>query len=150
MNAFPESEGAARRDLVERLERAAENAAQGMRRDFLEMVRPYDLTMTQCAVLFVLRETGEASKISDLGEATLTPASSMTHTIDRLERRGYIRCSSDARDRRAILVSLTPAGLQLIDEIKQSHRRHFKERCAGFDEDELSLLVDLFERLAPR
>ncbi|MCC6704255.1 MAG: MarR family transcriptional regulator [Thermomicrobiales bacterium] len=138
---------AARPELVERLERAIEVAAQSMRRDFLEMVRPYELTMTQFAVLFTLRERREPAKISELGEATLTPASSMTHTIDRLEHRGYIERSGDAHDRRAILVSLTSAGLQLVDEIERAHSQYFKERSAGFTDDELTLLIDLFERM---
>ena len=139
----------ARPELVERLERAVETASMEMRRDFVNMVRPHELSFAQCAVLMVLKEFGGPTKISELGEATLTPPSSMTHTIDRLERRGLIKRSHDANDRRAIRASLTNAGLQLVDEIGEAHREYFMRRCAGLDDDELRMLIRLFEGLGP-
>jgi DNA-binding MarR family transcriptional regulator len=147
---IPDASAAASRSLlVERLERAVETAGRGMRRDITDMVRPYNLTMSQCAVLVVLRDLGSTARISELGDATLTPASSMTHTIDRLERRGLIARAFDPNDRRAIQVQLTPEGEQIIREIEQSHREYFKERCAGFEDHELETLIRLFEHLTP-
>lgn len=137
----------ARPNLVERLERAVETASMEMRRDFVEMVRPHELSFAQCAVLMVLGEFDGPTRISDLGDATLTPPSSMTHTIDRLERRGFIERSLDARDRRAIRVSLTGDGLRVVDEIAAVHREYFKRRCESFDDDELRILIKLFEAL---
>jgi DNA-binding MarR family transcriptional regulator len=143
-------EGDARSTLIERLERAVELAAQEMRRDFLVMVRPYNLTLTQVSVLLVLRERGEPTRISELGDATLTPASSMTHAIDRLVQDGLIERHEDEHDRRASLVTLTAAGQKIVDEIDGSHRQYFKTRCETLEESELELLVKLFELFSTR
>jgi DNA-binding MarR family transcriptional regulator len=144
----PSTNGDARSRLIERLERAVELASQEMRHDFLNMVRPYNLTLTQVSVLLVLRERGEPARISELGDATLTPPSSMTHAIDRLEQDGLIARAGDSNDRRASLVALTPAGQQIVDEIDRAHRLYFKKRCEALSESELELLVKMFERFS--
>jgi len=138
--------GDARPALVERLERAIELTAQELRREFLNLIRPFELSLTQVSVLFVLRERNEATRISELSEATLTPASSMTHAIERLVQRGLIERRDDANDRRASLVSLTPDGIDVVTQIQHPHRQHFMERCESLEESELALLVKLFER----
>jgi DNA-binding MarR family transcriptional regulator len=52
-----------------------------------------------------------------------TDSASMTRTVQRLERAGYVRRVADPDDGRATLVEPTAAGLSLRDRIEQMWRR---------------------------
>jgi len=41
----------------------------------------------------------------------------VTALLDNLERKGYIKRSSDAQDRRRVLVDVTPAAQEVLDEV---------------------------------
>jgi DNA-binding MarR family transcriptional regulator len=51
----------------------------------------------------------------DLSRALLLSSGAMTNRLDRLESAGLVRRVRDPRDRRGVLVELTPAGKEQID-----------------------------------
>jgi DNA-binding MarR family transcriptional regulator len=70
--------------------------------------------------------------------------------VDRLEREGLLeRCSCD-HDARGSYACLTAGGRERVEEAHVTHlavvREHFLSR---FSEGELSLLADMWERIAP-
>ncbi|MFC1406932.1 MULTISPECIES: MarR family winged helix-turn-helix transcriptional regulator [Streptacidiphilus] len=56
---------------------------------------------------------------SDLAAAFDTDSASMTRTVQRLERAGFVRRRPDPADGRATLVETTPAGLGLRRQVEQ-------------------------------
>ena len=56
---------------------------------------------------------------ADLAAEFDTDSASMTRTVQRLERAGFVRRRPDPHDRRATLVDSTPAGIALRDRIEQ-------------------------------
>lgn len=56
---------------------------------------------------------------SDLAVAFDTDSASMTRTVQRVERAGFVRRRPDPFDGRATLVESTPAGLALRDRIQR-------------------------------
>jgi DNA-binding MarR family transcriptional regulator len=68
-------------------------------------------------VLSALRRQGKPYQLSPgaLLRATLVTSGTMTNRIDRLEDRGLVTRRPDSRDKRGVLVELTPAGLRTVD-----------------------------------
>lgn len=67
-------------------------------------------------VLSALRRDGEQSASpSALMHQTLVTSGTMTTRIDKLVSRGLVRRSRDPQDRRSVLITLEPAGVELVD-----------------------------------
>ena len=60
----------------------------------------------------------------DLSRMLLLSTGALTNRVDRLEKAGLVRRRPDPKDRRGVLIELTPKGIELIDEtvIAQSSR----------------------------
>ena len=80
-----------------------------------ERSRLLGISMAQLNILYSLHRSGEMpmSRLADVLNVSL---SSATGLIDRLEERGYIERTRVPEDRRIVKVSLTTAGVRLIDE----------------------------------
>jgi DNA-binding MarR family transcriptional regulator len=55
-----------------------------------------------------------------LAKASLLTSGAMTNRIDRLEQKGLIVREAHPKDRRGVLVRLTPAGRKLIREVVEA------------------------------
>lgn len=67
-------------------------------------------------ILAHLAAAGDCS-IGDLHKAFAHKRSTLTSVLDRLAERGLIRREVHARDRRSFLVSLTPSGKKLANQV---------------------------------
>lgn len=76
-----------------------------------------DLTRGDFDVLATLRRSGADRPLSPsaLSAMLMLTSGGMTQRIDRLERAGLVRRSPDPADRRALRVSLTERGAQVVD-----------------------------------
>lgn len=89
----------------------------------------HDLEPWEFDVLSALRREGEPYQLSPgrLVTATLVTSGTMTHRVDRLSERGLVAREADPRDRRGVLVTLTPAGRRAVDaaldELLEDERR---------------------------
>ena len=68
-----------------------------------------DLSPSEINALANLAD-GHSRTVSALGAAVGTRPATLTGILDRLERRGLITRGTKPRDRRAVLIELTPAG----------------------------------------
>ena len=116
-----------------------------------ELDRTHRLPMTSYEVLHHLQEaTGSRMRMCDLAEQAQLSRSGLTRLVDRLERDGLLeRCSCD-HDARGSYACLTEAGLERLQAARVTHlavvREHF---FSHFTESELSVLADMWERIAP-
>jgi DNA-binding MarR family transcriptional regulator len=88
------------------------------------------ITVSQCYALDALGEHGEMAMIELAGKLYLDK-STATRAIDPLVERGLVQRRFSEQDRREILVSLTPAGAKLHNEIiahLQASQRQILER----------------------
>lgn len=74
-------------------------------------------------VLASLRREGAPFQLtpSELTDRDLTTRGGMTKRLDRLESRGLVMRRANGADRRSLLVSLTAAGLEVIDTLIERH-----------------------------
>lgn len=68
------------------------------------------LTVPQATVLFLLKEK-DGRMMSELGQVLGVDNSAMTGLVDRLEKAEFVRREAKREDRRALLIRITPAGL---------------------------------------
>ena len=74
------------------------------------------VSMAQLHIMFTLQRSGDMT-MSHLAEVLNVSLSNATGLIDRLEERGYITRERVTTDRRVVLVRVTPAGEQMLDEV---------------------------------
>lgn len=75
----------------------------------------HDLSMIQARLLGVLRD--RKPTMNELARLLELDKSSVTGLVDRAEKRGLVKRAPSAEDRRAIHVSLTPAGRRIVRDV---------------------------------
>jgi DNA-binding MarR family transcriptional regulator len=73
----------------------------------------------------------------------------VTGVVDRLQRMGFVDRTISAEDHRVKLVSLTPRGRALVEQVLADHPRHIANVLAGLDVAGQQELLRLLERLEP-
>lgn len=104
------------------------------------------LGLTDFAVLKALLFTGPLP-INVIGSKVLLTSGSITSAVDRLEAQGLVKRASHPTDRRAYLVSLTPAGRKKIGPASLKHAKKMAELVATLTPSEQRELVRLMKKL---
>lgn len=84
---------------------------------------PFGLKVGEFDVLASLRRAGEPYELTPtaLGRQLLLSSGAMTNRLDRLEDAGFVVRRPDPSDRRGVLVALTDAGRERVDEAVVAH-----------------------------
>ena len=99
-----------------------EMLAKLMKRNTAHSLSGVGLKTWEYDVLSGLRRQGPPFELpaTELARASLLTSGAMTTRIDHLEKRGLVRREPDPDDRRGVRVSLTSAGVSLIDDAIES------------------------------
>src|SRR5690606_40286284 len=94
------------------------------------VLKPYELTFAryEALVLLTFSSTG-ALPLGKIGERLMVHPTSVTNTIDRLERQGFVRRRPNPRDGRGTLAEITDAGREVVE--RASRDRPATERGLG-------------------
>jgi len=116
-----------------------------------ELDRAHRLPLTSFEVLHHLEEASSGRmRMCDLAEQAQLSRSGLTRLVDRLERDGLLERCSCSHDARGSYACLTAAGRERLEEARVTHLRVVREAFfSRFSEVELSLLADMWERIAP-
>jgi DNA-binding MarR family transcriptional regulator len=100
-------------------------------------------------VLAALRRAGEPYELSPgrLLRETLVTSGTMTNRVDRLARRGLVERLPDPRDRRGVLVRLTPEGRTCVDHAFAELLDAERTFLADLPDDDQARLADLLRTL---
>ena len=100
-------------------------------------------------VLATLRRTGPPYQLrpTEFTDALMLTSSGTTKRLDRLEHAGLITRAPDPADRRGTLITLTPKGLELIDNVTEAHLDNERKLLAALSESEQRRLADLLRKL---
>lgn len=123
-----------RSEIVRAIE--AELASQGL-----------DLSFTQFLILKKAQLLGPASA-TELARAVEIDGGAMTRQLDQLERKGYLRRTPDAQDRRALRIELTEAGNQVWrDTVSDCSQRVMNAAQRSLDKTEQTQLHNYLQRV---
>ena len=89
----------------------------------------YDLLWT------LYRRPGRSLRVKELADAVVLSPTAMSRFVDRVEAAGYVRRERDPDDRRALQVTLTDKGVELLRKMwpvyEQGIERHFAAHLDG-------------------
>ncbi|MDR4888330.1 MarR family transcriptional regulator [Fredinandcohnia sp. QZ13] len=105
-----------------------------------------NLSITEFSVLEVLFHKGKQT-IHQIGKSILITSGSMTYVIDKLEQKGLLKRSACPDDRRAIHVSLTTAGSELLNRIMPEHEDCVDSIFDSLNSQEVDTLIDLLKKV---
>lgn len=110
---------------------------------------PMGLTLGDYQVLVFLSEAeGRRMRMTDLAELLQLSPSGLTRRLDALVRRGLVCREGSAADRRVMLAVLTDEGWQTLVAAAPVHVESVRKRLIDvLDEDELTALADIFEKV---
>lgn len=105
-----------------------------------------DLTLSQFGTLEVLHHLGPLNQRS-IGEKLLKSGGNITMVIDNLEKCGHVKRKRDPKDRRAVLIHLTPQGKEFIEDFFPKHLEKIKEEFSVLTEEEKDTLAEICKKL---
>src|ERR1700694_922037 len=90
---------------------------------FEQMIRPFNISMTQYNVLRILRGAEpDGRTCGEIGERMVTREPDVTRLLERMEKAGLIKRTRNSADRRVVLTRITSAGLNLLNEMEPKVR----------------------------
>ncbi len=111
------------------------------------LVEEYGLTGPQLAVLQAAAGMEEPSTTS-LARALHLSSPTVTGILDRLAKRGLIERLRDVRDRRSVLVRLTPQGHDMLAAAPSLLQERFRAELSALQDWEQSMILATLQRIA--
>jgi DNA-binding MarR family transcriptional regulator len=109
----------------------------------------FGLNRGEIGVLGALRIAGSKQQLTPtrLFKGLMLSSAGITSRLDRLERRGYVKRRRDPDDRRGVLVELTDAGREVLDQAVSANTGREKELVANLTKQEQKVLAGLLKKL---
>lgn len=83
-----------------------------------KLLKQHDLSPSQYNILRILRgQNGQGLPCTPIGERMVTRVPDVTRLIDKLIRMGLAARERSATDRRVVLITITDAGLNVLQEL---------------------------------
>ncbi|MFJ6215565.1 MarR family winged helix-turn-helix transcriptional regulator [Streptomyces sp. NPDC092296] len=101
------------------------------------------LSRPEYEVLIALRRVGGELTPGRLARETFASGAAVTKRIKQLEQRGLVARRTDTRDRRVCHLSLTDAGLALVDRLLPAQLSYENALLEGLPEDRRQELADV-------
>ncbi len=121
----------------------AQNSVQQL---FKAELSPYGITPGQYGVLKCLwDQNGLTAK--QLAERLCLDSSTITGILDRMENKGLINRYHDVRDRRALCVMISKAGLALQEPVTEAIVNANKKALHNFNEEQSEVLKKMLTEL---
>jgi DNA-binding MarR family transcriptional regulator len=131
-------------DLATRLRLAVTRTARRLRQE-----GTVGFTASQGALLATIERHGPLTP-SELAQRERVQRPTVTRMLARLEEDGIVQRAADPADGRSFLVSLTPAGLELLHEVRSRKDAYLARRLSELDDEERTALAraaDVLEHL---
>ena len=113
---------------------------------FMDETRGFDITPVQYSALLAI-EIHPGIDQTALCNIVAIDRSTIGDVVGRLERKKLIKRIAGAKDRRTKLLSITPAGRKLLDDIEPAVQATQKRILDPLTAKERKLLVEMLEKL---
>jgi DNA-binding MarR family transcriptional regulator len=110
------------------------------------LLRPLNVSAAGGLVLGILRDRGPMSP-SELGERLIVTRATVTGLVDSLERRGLVQRTANPADRRSVIVGITAAGLEVVQQVRTLVHHNEKAWMGALADSELQAYIDLQHRI---
>lgn len=120
--------------------------AKFMKRRFEEEARGHGITLPQFRALAEISNNTGISQVTLAGCIDTDPMT-LSGILDRLEKRGLIARSPDPNDSRAKLAVATPAGIELVREVRAVGLALYEQAIDGLGAQEREQLTNALTRM---
>jgi len=111
-------------------------------------LKKLELTFTQYNVLRILRGAGsQGVTCSQLAERMIVRDPDVTRLLDRLEKKGLVERHRSEKDRRVLVVKISPAGLELLQTADHPVREAMNSSMQKLKKETLLLLIEALEKV---
>ncbi len=104
-----------------------------------------ELDRSAYAILCRLDDEGP-QRLGELATVFGLDPSTITRQVQALERAGLARRSTNPRDRRVSMLSLTETGTEAVLRTRQQQRESYREMLVSWSEDDLEVFAGLLEQ----
>ncbi|MCG8461081.1 MAG: MarR family transcriptional regulator [Holophagales bacterium] len=111
-----------------------------------DLMRRFGLTVPQLVALREIERRGEITGSALAREVSLSQAT-VTGILKRLEARQLVERRRSDKDRRAIVIRLTPLGCQLVADAPSPLQSRFTQRLEGLADWERNMILAALQRL---
>ena len=112
----------------------------------IQYFNEHNLTLNQFKVLEVLYHRGDLN-IGAITKLTMSTPGNITVVVRNLKRDGWIHTVINDNDKRSTLLSISPKGTKIIEDIFPVHSKNLTLYMDILDEKELNTLYDLLRKL---
>lgn len=123
------------------------NITLHLSREMEKIFSQFGLNTSSFDVLATLRRAGDPYTLSpgEMLSTLMVTSGTMTNRIDQLEKAGWVIRKVNPEDGRGFLVSLTPEGLELINQVIEAHVENQKRLVSGLSQQEQQALNQLLK-----
>ncbi|HWO36818.1 MAG TPA: MarR family transcriptional regulator [Candidatus Acidoferrum sp.] len=112
-------------------------------RGLIAVLKTEDISSTQYNVLRILRGSPEGLPCGEIASRMITRDPDITRLLDRLEKRGLISRCRQTKDRRMVVVRITPEGLKLLARLDEPVQEGHQRQLGHLGPDRLLALTEL-------
>lgn len=113
---------------------------------FTQRIKQFDISPEQWSLVFRTVESKGLTQ-KELSDSTYKDQANITRTIDRLEKKGFLKREANKLDRRTINIYPTQKSIDIVDDITLCSTNFNDELTKGFTQDEKNQLINLLERV---
>jgi DNA-binding MarR family transcriptional regulator len=113
---------------------------------FYRFFEPMNLSPVDYAILLIVRDNKTVTQ-SELAAVLKMQLPNLVKILTKMEQDGILKRKRSTRDRRAVELSLTPAGHKRADEADRLDQAFNKETLAALSKQERALFMQLLTRL---
>ncbi len=131
----------------ERLRANVVYSAGWLRHQMAAVLTPFEVTVQQFNILRILQnQAPEGISTLQIRKRMLDKMSDTSRLVDRLQKKGLVDKVTAERDKRLVEVTITPSGLQLLEQI-QTHISNPEVATLNLDEEEVEQLNALLDKM---
>jgi MarR family transcriptional regulator, organic hydroperoxide resistance regulator len=134
-------------DAVEELRYLILGAQRDGARLLAELLKPSGLTPSQAEVLAVLRDADGPLTVREIGERLVCESGSPSRLVASVVAAGLIERGERDGDRRAVELSLTPAGHRAAEQVAEAERALYAGLSSALTDRQITALVAGLRRL---
>ena len=131
--------------IIGRIQRASRRLERGISENFAR----FGLQLWEFDILSTLRRSGPPYRLTAgaLSASAMVTSGAITNRVDRLVERGLVTRETDPNNRRSVVITLSPAGWDLIEEVLAHHVTREEQLLASLSADEQERLAGLLRTL---
>ena len=115
-----------------------------------QVIKSEGLSSNQYNVLRILRGAPEGLSCGEIANRMITRDPDITRLVDRMEKQALVLRSRDNKDRRMVLIRITPRGLQLLSRLDEPVREAHRAQLGHLSKQKLKELSDLMRKSRAR